>query len=541
MIETKFKAEKISQLLSWHFEDIRVLPDISRYWAKCRPTKVALIDGTASQTYGELDVESDRVAAFLLANGVAPGGHIGYIGRNSLEFYAIWLGVTKAGCALSPFNWRCAAEELVSIIGDAAPPVIFVTADSLDLMKTVQARSAHPFRLIEFTPAGRGGHGLAPWLDAVGESLPLPQIQPLSVALLSYTSGTTGRPKGAMATHEAFSYSFLCEALEPAMAWHADDVMLMSMPNFHLGGSWVSLSALYHGATLSILPAFEPNACLAAIIRDRITIAPMVPAAIQMLLDLPDVGPASFGSLRSVIYFGSPISPGLMREAVRQMGCGLSQYYGTTETWFLTILRHEHHIDDGSARLTSCGQPLPLVSVRISDGSGGEADTGVVGEVLVRTPMVFSGYWNRPEATTEALQEGWYHTGDLGRFDAEGFLYIVDRAKDMIISGGENIYSTEVELALHKLDAVRSCAVVGLPDPKWGERVVAAIVLHEGEMLTSEAVIAHCRGLIAGYKVPKQIVFVDALPLTPTGKVRKVALRDTLQSALADPIEQAGQ
>lgn len=537
MIEAIFEADRESRLASWHFEDIRVLPDISRYWARQSPAKIALIDDAASQSYAELDAESDRVAGFLLASGVTPGQHIGYIGRNALEFYAIWLGATKAGCALSPFNWRCAADELVAIVEDAVPPIIFVTAESHELLKTVQARSVYSFRLIDFVPRGRGGEGLARWLDSSPGQTPLPSIDPRSVALLSYTSGTTGRPKGAMATHEAFSYSFLCEALEPAMSWRDDDVMLMSMPNFHLGGSWVSLSALYHGATLSILPAFEPNACLAAIVRDRITIAPMVPAAIQMLLDLPDVGPASFGSLRSVIYFGSPISAGLMRDAVRRMGCALSQYYGTTETWFLTILRHENHVDEASAKLTSCGQPLPLVCIRISDGAGGEVAVGAVGEVLVRTPMAFSGYWNRPEATAEALRDGWYHTGDLGRFDEDGCLYIVDRAKDMIISGGENIYSTEVENALHKLEGVHSCAVVGLPDPKWGERVVAAIVLQEGAELTADTVNAHCRALIAGYKVPKQVVFVESLPTTPTGKVRKV----TLRSALAESSGQGVQ
>ncbi len=520
-------------LSAWRFDTIKTVPDIARHWAAATPGKIALIDGPATQTYAELARLATRVGHRLISLGIPPASNIGFIGKNALEFYGLWMGAGNAACALAPFNWRCTADELVDIVGDAAPPIVIVSEECEEVMRAVLARVATPFEIVVFTPASRGGQGLEPWLEDVPEQGALRTPLASDVALLSYTSGTTGVPKGAMATHDAFYHSFLCGVLEPAMTFQEGDVMLMSMPNFHLGGSWVSLAALYHGQTLSILPAFDPAACIAAMTRDRITIAPIVPAAIQMLLDQPGVGPDSFGALRSVIYFGSPISPALMARALEQMGCDLSQYYGTTEMWFLTILRHEHHLDDGSARLNSCGVPMPLVSLKILDEAGAEVAPGEIGEVVVRTPMRFAGYWRRPEATAEVMKDGWYHTGDLGRVDEGGYLYVVDRAKDMIISGGENIYSTEVEKALQKLPGVRACAAVGLPDDKWGERVTAALIVDPAVGLTEEGVIAHCRSLIAAYKAPKQVLFVDSLPMTPTGKVKKAALREQLRAAMA--------
>lgn len=510
-------------LLDWRFDAIRTVPDIVRYWAKRRPDKVALIEGDAQLTYAQLDAASDRLAHRLTELGISTGATVGYLGKNSIDFWKIWFAANKAGGTMAPFNWRCTIEELVAIIGDAAPPAIFTRAEFVPTLEAVRSRLGSGFEIVACD-----ADGLDRWAGLATDAAGLPCPGPNDVALLSYTSGTTGVPKGVEATHEAFAYSFLCGVLEPDMAFRAGDVMLMSMPNFHLGGSWVSLAALYHGQTLSLIPAFDAQACLAAMRRDGVTIAPLVPAAIQLLLDQPGVGPEAFGALRSVIYFGSPIGAGLMARAVATMGCNLSQYYGTTETWFLTILRHAHHVDDGSGRLASCGLPLPLVSIRIDDSRGGEARPGEIGEVLARTPMMLAGYRNRPDATAEVLRDGWYRTGDLGRKDDAGYLYIVDRAKDMVISGGENIYSTEVEQALSKLGGVRMCAVVGLPDPKWGERVVAAIIADPAAGLTEERVTAHCRSLIAGYKTPKQVLFVDALPLTPTGKVRKSALREQL-------------
>jgi len=306
--------------------------------------------------------------------------------------------------------------------------------------------------------------------------------------------------------------------------------MLMSMPNFHLAGSWVSLAALYHGATLSILPAFEPGAFFEVLRRDRPTITPLVPAAIQSLLDRPDLKADDFSSLRSVMYFGSPIAPDMLRRATQALGCEFHQFYGTTETWFLSILRHEHHVSGHPNRLASCGVPLPLVGIKVVDGKGDEVPFGTVGELLARTPMVFSGYLRRPEATAEVLREGWYHTGDLGRQDEDGFFYLVDRAKDMIVTGAENVYSAEVESALMKHPAVAQVAVIGTPDTRWGEKVTALVVLAAGAAASEADLQEHCRLYLARYKTPKSIIFETSLPMTASGKVQKSALRNRFRA-----------
>jgi len=526
--EESLKTDENSGLLSWRFSEIKGLPDIPKYWATHRPNKVALIEETASRTYAQLEEASNRLANRLIRDGLKRGSPIGFLGKNAIEVFEIWFGAAKAGCALAAFNWRCSVDELVGILDDAQAPLVFVSAEFLDTMTQVKSRCKKPFEIVSFDARSGAGEGLRAWLKDAPTTNPNLSHAPTDTILLSYTSGTTGQPKGAVATAEAFSYSFLCGALEPAMAWRDDDIMLMSMPNFHLAGSWVSIAAFYHGATLSILPAFDPAAFIEVLRRDRATIAPIVPAAIQFLLNLPNVGPADFESLRTVIYFGSPISPDLARRAIATFGCEFHQFYGATEAWFLTILHHREHIGDHPARLASCGIPLPLVSIRVADAAGADIGPGAIGEVLVRSPMMFAGYWNKPNATAEALRDGWYHTGDLARRDEDGFLYIVDRAKDMIISGGENIYSTEIELALQKLPGVRMCAVIGMPDEKWGERVVAVIIRDPAVELTGETVIAHCQGLIARYKAPKQVEFLDAFPMTPTGKVKKGSLRALL-------------
>jgi acyl-CoA synthetase (AMP-forming)/AMP-acid ligase II len=527
--ENTLKGVAQSALLSWRFAEIKYTPDIVRYWGSNRPNKIALIEGSATRTYAELDCNSNQIANCLVQGGVQRGAHIGYLGKNSIELFEIWFGAGKAGCALAAFNWRCSADELVAIIDDAQPALVFVSEEFLELIKAVESRCLNRFEIVAFKPSSSAGHGgLSAWFESAATSDPRVTLTASDIALLSYTSGTTGQPKGVMASQEAFGYSHLCGVLEPALAWRDDDIMLMSMPNFHLAGSWVSIAALYHGATLSILGAFEPAAFLEVLRRDRPTIAPLVPAAIQFLLNLPNVGPQDFSSLRTVMYFGSPIGVETATRAIKVFGCEFHQFYGATEAWFISILRHDQHFSGTPGRLSSCGMPLPLTSVRIVDKSQNEAPLGVVGEVYVRSPMMFAGYWNRTEATAEVLRDGWYRTGDLARRDEQGFIYLVDRAKDMIISGGENIYSTEVEQALQKLPGVQMCAVVGLPDEKWGERVVAAIVCDPAANLSQDRVIAHCHALIARYKAPKQIEFVDALPLTPTGKVKKGALRAQL-------------
>jgi len=513
------------QLAHWRFDEIRSIADIAPYWANRTPQATALIDGDRRRSYAEFDERSNRIAHQLAAQGAGPGSLVGYFGKNSIEFWELWFGASKAGCALAPFNWRCAAAELIQIVGNANPALVVVGAEFAGVFQQVRDACPRSFPMIV---AGGDEGDYESWL-ANGDVARLERVaQADEVALVSFTSGTTGLPKGVATSQENFSWSFLCTALEPALGWRDGDVMLMAMPNFHLGGSWLCLYALLNGKTLSLVPQFDPELCIDAIHRDRVSVAAMVPAAIQLLLDHERATPEAFAALRSILYFGSPIGQTTMMRARAEIGCGLIQVYGTTEANFLTILRPEDHFTDDAAVLASCGRALPLCVLRVVDSEGALVPHGTVGEVEARSPMAFVGYLGRPDATAEAWRDGWYRTGDLGRMEANGFLTIVDRAKDMIISGGENIYSAEVESALGKLPGIRQCAVVGLPDEKWGEKVTAAVIVDPAAGLTDAAIIAHCRTLIAGYKVPKQILFLEALPQTPTGKVQKPALRKLL-------------
>jgi acyl-CoA synthetase (AMP-forming)/AMP-acid ligase II len=248
-----------------------------------------------------------------------------------------------------------------------------------------------------------------------------------------------------------------------------------------------------------------------------------------MLLDYKSEQPADFSSLRRILYAGSPIGQHTLQQALDVFGCDFVQFYGTTETFIITLLRPEQHRLDNPDLLKSCGQPMPGVELRIVDANGRDVPSGDAGEVLVRSPWMFSGYWNKPDATAAAIRGGWYHTGDAGIRNQEGNLFLVDRLKDMIVSGGENIYSAEVERALMSHPSVESAAVVGAPDEKWGERVVAFVVTYPDKSVDVSDLVFHCRGLIAGYKVPKEIHLMDTLPHTASGKVQKAALRQQLQ------------
>lgn len=516
---------------AWRYADIRTVPDIVRHWASRTPDRTALICGTRERTYRELDERSNLIANAILATGAQPGSSIAFLSKNATEFFEVWFGATKAGCAIAPLNWRCTAAELTQLIDDAQPPVVFVSTEFADTMRAVQQTSHADFETVCFDPANPEQDQLSAWLeihDSTDPRVPLTGDLP---ALLAYTSGTTGLPKGVQLSHEAFQNAFLCLALEPALTWRHDDVVLMVMPNFHLAGSWVSLPALYHGGRLVILPFFEPSATLEAIERSRPTVTCLVPAAMQMLLDHPRAQTCDFSALRSMIYAGSPISAEALKRALDVFGCEMNQFYGTTETWIATLLRPHQHDPASPERLTSCGKPMPFVEIKVVDPDGVELPTGSVGEFLVRSPVMFTGYRNQPDASEQAFTDGWYRTGDLGRRDEEGYFYVIDRAKDMIITGGENVYSVEVERALAQHPAIASVAVVGAPDQRWGEKVVAFVTIRPESEASEDELRSHCRALIAGYKVPKVIHLEATLPTTPSGKIQKAVLR----KRLADP------
>ncbi len=521
----------------WLHAEIKSLADIPRYYARKLPEKTALIDGVGARTFRELDQTSSRIAAALVAAGIPRRSHIGFIGKNSARYFEALFGAAKAGCAVAPLNWRLSEAELALVINDAQCPIVLVDKEFAETAKSLQQRCEHPFRAIQFDSTTKVPNELETWLGANAAADPFIETAPEDTAVLIYTSGTTGKPKGVQLTHRGFGHMRLCEHLEPALQWQPDDVMLMVMPAFHLVGTGLSVQALYNGSPVSILPALDPGRTLKLIERDRPTICALVPTAIQMLLDHPDAATTDFSSLRLVMYAGSPISSRLLQRAIMQMKCRFMQFYGATESsGALTLLRPEQHDLNNEARLRSCGTPLPLIEIKIVDADGQELPDGATGEFWVRAPSLFGGYWNQPEATAAVFQDGWYRTGDAGFRDTEGLLYIVDRIKDMIVTGGENVYSGEVEQALQKHPSVRLSTVIGTPDERWGEKVTAVVITADGAQLTAEEIIAHCRSLIAGYKVPKTVIFVDTLPMTATGKVLKRAVREQIAKEIASRV-----
>jgi acyl-CoA synthetase (AMP-forming)/AMP-acid ligase II len=508
----------------WRHPEIRTLPDIVEYWAARTPDRVVIRAGEAALTWDQLWRQVQDLAGPLAACG-EPDAPVAYLGHNSVEFWVAWFASNLARRPYIPLNWRLAGPELVALLDDARPALVVVQETFADLVGPAVAETGDATAIWTFTPTSAGGVGLEPWRARADPPCPTRRPTGEDIALIAYTSGTTGSPKGALHRHEAFDLAALSDDLEPTIVVGQGDTHLMAMPNFHLAGSWVSIPVLYHGGTLVTVPAFDPAVVLAAIERHRPTTLCLVPTAIQWLVGAVRSTAADVSSLRTLIYAGSPISAPTVKAALDTLGCELRQFYGTTETYIITILRPADHDPGRPELIASCGSPIPLVDIKITDLQGVEVPGGTVGEVLVRSPMGMAGYLGKPDGSNEILCDGWYRTGDLGFRSAEGQLTLVDRVKDMVVTGGENVYSVEVERAIQSHADVAMVAVVGVPDERWGEAVTAYVVPVAGHTIDPEAIREHCRSRIAGYKVPKAVHVRDALPLTPSGKIRKVDLR----------------
>lgn len=513
----------------WLYPEIKIVSDLVGHHAGLTPDKTALIFGDTRMSFRELNLSSDRIAASLVRNMPAKT-NVGFIGKNSITHWELFFGTIKAGCTWVPLNWRLAPAELADIIEHAECTFVFVERAYAEMMSALCEAAAGRFQIVLFDPAVSA----ASLLDSAplngGKLVRTTKIAPNDTAFMLYTSGTTGKPKGVLISHQAINFQRLSEELGQAQTWNSDDVLLLVMPNFHFLGLNTALMALYRGCTVSMLPAMDAGQVLKTLKKDRATVTALVPTAIQMLLDHPDASPDTFASLRLIAYGGSSIGAETLRRALVEMKCEFVQYYGITETTGpITVLKPDQHDPNDEATLKSCGRAVPLVDVRIVDTEGNDVESGTIGELLIRTPSLFEGYWNNPTATAEAMSGVWYRSGDAGYRDSDGLFYVVDRIKDMIVTGGENVYSSEVELALEQHDGVRAVAVVGIPDLRWGDKVVAVVVLQDGATATAEELIAHCRTRIAGYKVPRSIHFAASLPLSGAGKVLKRVLRDQLK------------
>src|SRR5215469_16474724 len=487
--------------------------------ATVRPEVTALVDDRgAAYSYAGLRAEYERRAGGWAALGIGPGDVIAIVAKNSADFLVHTFAVLRAGATPAFVNWRLSPGELAEVLSLVEPAAVAADAEFTGL---VNAGLGAPAIRVAI---GGGGPVPAGWLDGgalTGRTPPRPRLSSDDILALVHTSGTTGKAKAIPLRHGALMMSVADFAIEIGDQV-AGSRHLQILPLFHLGGFGQCLQALLTAGTVYIHTAFDPAAVIDAVERDRIEFFSTGPSLIDMLVaEIRGRESADLSSLREIAYGTAPITPSSLAAAIEAFGCRFRQIYGNTESQsMISLLAPEDH-QPGHPRLGSAGKVSFGWEVRVVDPDGRDLPPETAGELLIRGECLFSGYWRDPEATAAAFADGgWYRTGDIARLTADGYLYILDRAKDMIISGGENIYPAEVEAVLAQHPAVADVAVVARPDPTWGE-AVHAVIIPAGEAVPPDEVIDWCRGRLAGYKCPKSVEFATTLPRTTTGKVLK--------------------
>ncbi|WP_426421743.1 class I adenylate-forming enzyme family protein [Bradyrhizobium genosp. A] len=499
---------------------MRVLGDIARLNAKRFGDETALIFEEQALSFSELNACGDGIGRRLLEMGVRIGDRVALLAENCLEFFPIYFGIMKIGAVMVPLNYRCTVAELEHMLRDSTPCVLFHTCALATQAHALYGRIDAGFRLVEISRALLDTQ--APPVD----ELPA-DFDERATATIMYTSGTTGTPKGAMLPHRALLEGTAATAL--AARIQQSDRVVVTVPLFHGGGMYVvSHPHLYVGASIVLTARFEPDELFDLIERRGVTTFFGVPAQYAALLDRRAQTDART-SLRSAWYGGAPMSTELTRRVQALWpGVQFQQCYGQTETTLISVLGHQDH----DRKMHTVGRELPHLEVRVVDEQGDDCPTGVIGEIVVNKNAGMTGYFNNPVQTTETIRDGWIHTGDLGFIDGDRFLTLVDRKKDMIISGGENVYPKEIEEAIFEREGVVEVAVVGAQDAKWGEVPVGFVVVGKGSGITASELQSWCEERLARYKVPRQWRFVDELPRTANGKVRKTALRDLLRESV---------
>ncbi|MEV5573507.1 long-chain-fatty-acid--CoA ligase [Spirillospora sp. NPDC052269] len=498
-----------------------VLTEILRERAHGRPDKIAFHAGDRAVTYREFDGRVDRVAAALAASGVGPGDRIAILDKNSLEHAELLFGAARIGAVLVPVNYRLAPDEVAFIVTNARARVLVVGPEFVPVLDALKDRLEHVTRTLVVGP------DYEEWVGTGTSAPPAHEAKPSDVFVQIYSSGTTGLPKGVMLTHDNFATALpITQEL-----WGLDEssVLMVAMPQYHVAGSILTVGVLFDSLTGVIGREPDPVLIARAIERHKVTHIFLVPALLQFMQMLPEVAERDLSSLRLLLYGASPISDDVLRGAISMLpGTAFMQVYGLTETTgAITYLPVADHDPDGpkTARLRSAGIPYPACDLRIADPATlEELPAGEVGEILCRTPQNMVGYWDLPAATDAALlPDGFFRTGDAGYLDEDGYLFIHDRVKDMIISGGENIYPAEVENVLMGHPKVTDCAVIGVPDERWGE-TPKALVVASGD-LGPHDLIDYCRARLAHFKCPSTVEFRDVIPRNPTGKILKRELR----------------
>jgi len=506
------------------------LADIIRNNANERPDKAAIICDDRTLTYGDLDNETNRVANALIAAGVGSQDRVGFIGKNIPEYFTLTYGAAKINAVSVAVNWRLAPPEMAYILDNAETKVVVVEGEFIEHLASMDL----PRNPLIIAVGGESEHATyADWIaDASTDDPNYPtDIDDTGVQL--YTSGTTGLPKGAELSNRNFGS--IMEPISEMIGLHVDSVILHVLPMFHIGGSGVAHAGLYNGTTNVVHRDVDPGRIFADIPGHKVTAAFMVPALLQVLPMIPGASDIDYSSLEAIFYGASPITEEVLIASMALMKCPHAQAYGLTETTgVVTWLPPEDH-DPGGPRanlLRSAGKPVGGVEIRIVDQeSGDDLGENEVGEIWVRTVQNLKAYWKNQEATDEVFPEGrdaegfgWFTTGDAG-YMQDGYLFIHDRVKDMIVSGGENVYPAEIENAIMAHDGVADVAVIGVPSERWGESPLALIIPAEGADPTAEEIIAHCAERLARFKLPSAVERIEAIPRNPSGKILKVELR----------------
>jgi acyl-CoA synthetase (AMP-forming)/AMP-acid ligase II len=488
--------------------------------AATTPDREAVISRGKVITFSQLNQRANRLANAFLSLGAKPGHRVGLLMHNSNEFLETYFALSKIGAVLVPLNTRLSPEELDFILDDCDVDY-FVYGQAFEPVVQTMAFPAKGRPMI--TTGLSALPGTRAFEDFLAKGDPKEPVVPVDendLNVIMYTSGTTGHPKGAMLTHKGM-YSAGVDMLIGLHYQYPDRCLILG-PFFHSGSITPFIGHVVKGIASVIMEKFDPQEALGLMEKHRIQLMLGVTAIMKMMLNVPGLTSYSLDAWKYAILPGSPLPFELIKEAHDRIGVLCQNLWGMTEMCGPGSFMN---VEDILRKPESAGKPYFNVDLRIMGTDGSELPSGQVGELVVRAPHVMLGYWNRPQATRDTIKDGWLYTGDLGYVDPEGFLYIVDRKKDMLVSGGENVYPAEIERVINELPSVAEASVIGIPDEKWGEVPKAFVVALPGNTLTAEDVAAHCRSKLAGYKVPKQIEFLDQLPRTPSGKVLKRKLR----------------
>lgn len=488
----------------------------------------AIVDGQRQLSWSEFGARVARLAGALQALGMAPGDRVAMLANNSHRYLEFYYGTAWGGGLFTPLNFRLAAPELVAILRDADARIVVVDDANLTLGREVLAQFGA--RHVLYAGDGATPPGLLNFDALIEQAAPVPPTTRAGddVVALFYTSGSTGQPKGVMHTHANLVYS--ATAYAGLTGLDESSVALVSGPLFHVGAAGLCIPAMVAGGRIVLLSRFEPGEVLRLIEQERVTTMSLVPTMLRMMVDHPSARSRDLSSFRNMLYGAAPMPEPLVQDARALFAnARFTHCYGMTESTASVTVLPSHYVMPSHRHLGkwgTVGRAIPATDIAIVDAEDRVLPPGANGEIVVRGPLVMKGYWNQPALTAQTLRHGWLHTGDLGFMDADGFVTIVDRLKDMIITGGENVYSAEVEAAVYSFPGVLQCAVIGIPHERWGEAVHAIVAAAPGCAIDPEAVIAHCRERIAGYKCPRSVeVRHEPLPLSGANKISKPALR----------------